>query len=265
MSSELTLTFEGVDITALEVDTDEPLFVAGPIAKKLGYESAKDMLRNLDADEKGRHIVPTLGGPQEASVITLPGLNHALNNRRSGAIKDEATRNMVVRFQRWVNHEVLPSIQRHGAYATPATIENVLNDPEFGIRLLTALKEERDENRTLTARNRELEPKAALGDVFLSTDGTLSITEAARHFRTLDKDMTRDKVYGLLQGSGYIVMKGRAPTVKAIEPGYLVQRQFVRRDGRKCAPYARFTPKGIDWFIRRFIYGTSQGELDVAA
>ena len=82
MSNALqTLRFEDTEVTALDCNTDEPVFVASPIAKKLAYESAKDMLRNLDSDEKGKHIVPTLGGEQEMSVITLPGLIHALNNR----------------------------------------------------------------------------------------------------------------------------------------------------------------------------------------
>lgn len=117
MSNALqTLRFEDTEVTALDCNTDEPVFVASPIAKKLAYESAKDMLRNLDSDEKGKHIVPTLGGEQEMSVITLPGLIHALNNRRPGAVKDEATRNMVIRFQRWVNHELVPTIMRTGRY-----------------------------------------------------------------------------------------------------------------------------------------------------
>ena len=117
MSNALqTLRFEDTEVTALDCNTDEPVFVASPIAKKLAYESAKDMLRNLDSDEKGRHIVPTLGGEQEMSVITLPGLIHALNNRRPGAVKDEATRNMVIRFQRWVNHELVPTVMRTGRY-----------------------------------------------------------------------------------------------------------------------------------------------------
>ena len=110
------LRFEDTEVTALDCNTDEPVFVASPIAKKLAYESAKDMLRNLDSDEKGKHIVPTLGGEQEMSVITLPGLIHALNNRRPGAVKDEATRNMVIRFQRWVNHELVPTVMRTGRY-----------------------------------------------------------------------------------------------------------------------------------------------------
>ena len=46
-------------------------------------------------------------------------------------------------FRMWVNTEVLPSIRKHGMYATPATIEEMLNDPDTMIATLVKLKEER--------------------------------------------------------------------------------------------------------------------------
>lgn len=38
---------------------------------------------------------------------------------------------------------MLPSIRKHGIYATDNVIDNILNNPDFGIELLTKLKEER--------------------------------------------------------------------------------------------------------------------------
>ena len=56
--------------------------------------------------------------------------------------------------------------------------------------------------------------------------------------------------------------KGNSPTMKAIRPGYLVAKQYVK-DGRKLGtPYARFTTKGLNWFIRRYIYGLNQPTLE---
>lgn len=50
-----------------EIEKDgETWFVAKDVADILGYESAKDMVRNLEEDEKGGQIVPTLGGNQES-------------------------------------------------------------------------------------------------------------------------------------------------------------------------------------------------------
>ena len=45
--------------------------------------------------------------------------------------------------------EVLPSIRKHGAYMTSDTIDKMINSPEFGIKLLTALRDEQDKRKAL--------------------------------------------------------------------------------------------------------------------
>jgi prophage antirepressor-like protein len=62
-------------------------FVAADVADALEYATAKDLARNLDADEKGRHIVPTPGGDQEMTVINESGLYHAVLKSRKPAAK----------------------------------------------------------------------------------------------------------------------------------------------------------------------------------
>jgi prophage antirepressor-like protein len=47
------------------------------------------------------------------------------------------------KFTDWIADEVLPSIRKHGIYATDNVIDNILNNPDFGIELLTRLKSER--------------------------------------------------------------------------------------------------------------------------
>lgn len=85
----------------------EPWFVAGDIAEILGYREAKDMARNLDDDEKGAHIVPTLGGDQAVLIINESGLYSAILRSRRKEAK---------RFKKWVTSTVLPSIRQHGGY-----------------------------------------------------------------------------------------------------------------------------------------------------
>lgn len=85
----------------------EPWFVAGDVAKVLGYAQAAFMTRHLDEDEKGLHIVQTLGGDQQMNVISESGLYAAIFKSR----REEAQR-----FRRWVTGEVLPAIRRTGRY-----------------------------------------------------------------------------------------------------------------------------------------------------
>lgn len=84
---------------------------------------------------------------------------------------------------------------------------------------------------------------------------------AARQFSQLDPSMTLTRVYQLLRADGYIEQHSCAPTVKAIRPGYLKPKTGVRPDGKIAGQYAHFTPKGMGWFVQRYIYGTAQGTL----
>lgn len=55
----------------------------------------------------------------------------------------KANNETAVKFQMLLANEVIPSIRKHGMYATEVTVEKMLNDPDFAIDLLTRLKEER--------------------------------------------------------------------------------------------------------------------------
>lgn len=103
----LSFSLEDFQLRAF-IEEGEPKFVATDVATALGYQSAKDMTRLLDDDEKGRHIVPTLGGQQEVLVLTEAGLYSAILKSRRPEAK---------RFKRWVTHDVLPSIRKTGGYS----------------------------------------------------------------------------------------------------------------------------------------------------
>lgn len=99
--------------TGADGKTYEMTFIATDVARVLGYRDAEKMTRNLHAYEVGTHIVGTRAGSRSMSVINLGGLFHALNAARVEAAEP---------FQRWVNHEVLPSIYRTGSYSLPGAM-----------------------------------------------------------------------------------------------------------------------------------------------
>lgn len=100
--------FDQYQIRTMQDDGGEVWFVAQDVSDVLEYSEAKDMTRNLDDDEKGRQIVPTLGGNQEMSVINESGLYSAILKSRKPESK---------RFKKWVTSEVLPSIRKTGSYS----------------------------------------------------------------------------------------------------------------------------------------------------
>lgn len=85
-------------------------FVANDVARALGYRDADKMVRWLDNDEMGTHIVGTLGGDQTVTIISESGLYHAMLKSRKPEAKP---------FRRWVTEDVLPQIRRTGSYASP--------------------------------------------------------------------------------------------------------------------------------------------------
>lgn len=85
-------------------------------------------------EDKGVTKCDTLGGKQDLTIINESGLYALIFGSKLESAK---------RFKHWVTSEVLPSIHKNGIYATDNVIDNILNNPDFGIELLTKLKEER--------------------------------------------------------------------------------------------------------------------------
>ena len=69
-----------------------------------------------------------------------------------------------------VADEIIPLIRKRGIYATDKVIDNILNNPDFGIELLTKLKEERKARK-------EAEQKNA---ILMHVNKTYTMTEIAK-------------------------------------------------------------------------------------
>ena len=178
-----TFRFEDTRIRA-GLDDGEPWFVAADVAKVLGYNHTPNMLRTLDDDEKGAHLVNTLGGPQKMTTITEAGLYQIILKREAAYVKDPTARAMVSRFQRWVTHEVLPSLRKTGSYSLPSSAPAPVSDEELLSRavLVAANKIQRLEtqNRKLSNENEMLKPKAVFADAVGAAENTLTTGRFAR-------------------------------------------------------------------------------------
>lgn len=88
----------------------EPWFVLADVCRVLDIKNSRDVSARLDADEKDRHTMTTLGGQQDVSIINESGLYSLILTSR----KEEAKR-----FKKWVTSDVLPSIRKTGSYGLP--------------------------------------------------------------------------------------------------------------------------------------------------
>ncbi|MGA4989955.1 BRO-N domain-containing protein [Nonomuraea bangladeshensis] len=87
------------------------------LARALGSRDANTLVANIPDDEKGYGLCRTPGGYQEVWHLTEPGFYRALGQRQLGRIKSPEMRAQVERFQRWLYHDVLPSLRRNGYYS----------------------------------------------------------------------------------------------------------------------------------------------------
>lgn len=95
------------------------IVLAPGLARGLAYKDARDMLRSVPDDEKGSALVRTPGGDQHVWHLTEPGFYRVVSQRKTARIGNDYVRDQVARFQRWVFHDVLPSLRTAGQYAAP--------------------------------------------------------------------------------------------------------------------------------------------------
>lgn len=143
---------------------EEPLFLAKDVAEWIEYSvsNVSKMLAAVDDEEKTIRTIVTSGSnyQTEAWFLTEDGLYEVLMQSRKPIAKQ---------FKKEVK-EILKTIRKHGIYATDNVIDNILNNPDFGIKLLTKLKEER-------AARVEAERKNA---ILMHVNKTYTITEIAK-------------------------------------------------------------------------------------
>lgn len=152
-------------------------FVGKEVANILGYTNTrKALIDHVDKEDKGVTKCDTLGGTQEMVVINESGLYSLILSSKLPNAK---------KFKRWVTSEVLPSIRKHGMYAT----DELLANPDFAIQVFQELKAEREARKQLETTVKvqsqqiaELQPKASYYDVILNCKDLVSATQIAKDY-----------------------------------------------------------------------------------
>lgn len=240
--------FKGNQVRILTDEKGEPWFVAKDVCEVLGHSNASMALERLDNDERSKF---NLGRQGETNIVNEAGL-YALV---LGSRKPEAHE-----FKRWVTHEVLPSIRRHGVYATDATIDHILNDPDFGIKLLTDLKDERARRREAERAIEAQKPKVLFADSVAASHSTILVGELAKILKGNGVDIGQNRLFQWMRDNGYLISrKGtdfNMPTQKAMELGlfFIKETNVQHSDGHITVNKTpKVTGKGQSYFVNKFL------------
>lgn len=243
-------SFEGNEIRTVQRDGDI-LWVLKDVCGVLGIEKHRDAASRLDEDERESVLVDTLGGRQEMVAVNESGLYSIILLSR----KPEAKK-----FKRWVTHDVLPTIRKHGAYVTPVKLEEIMNDPDAWIKVLTALKEERSAKERLQLEASENKPKVVFADAVSVSDGTILIGQLAKILKANGIDIGQNRLFEKLRQSGYLIKRQgtdyNAPTQKAMELGLFKVKEtaITHSDGHvTISKTTKVTGKGQQYFINLFL------------
>lgn len=232
-------------LRAVKDENGEPWFVAVDICKALDIRT--DTVRKIvdaeDISETNPNSVGVAGGRNPIIVNESGFYTLVLKSR-----KPEAKA-----FQRWVTHEVLPSIRKKGGYIAAAADET----PEQIMARAVLLAQ--DTIARQKAQIEELKPKALFADAVAASDGTCLVGELAKMMRQNGVQIGQNRLFEKLRQDGYLGKTGsnyNVPTQRAMEMGLfrIKETSITHSDGHITVQRtAKVTGKGQQYFINRFI------------
>lgn len=251
MNSLQTFSFDQQGVRTLMIE-NAPYFVGKDVALILGYKNTKDALaKHVDPEDKLGSQIATSGQNREMTVINESGLYSLILSSKLPTAK---------RFKRWVTSEVLPALRKHGAYATPETIDKIVEDPDFGIKLLQTLKEERQKRKELETKNKELQPKALFADAVAASESAILIGDLAKILKQNGVDIGQKRLFEWLRANGFLIKRKGAdwnsPTQKAMEMGLFEVKEtaITHNDGHvTISKTTKVTGKGQIYFTNKFL------------
>ena len=224
-------------------------FVGKDIALALGYKNTNDA---ISRHCKGvvKHEGLKING-SEVALITEGDIYRLITHSKLPTAE---------KFEEWVFDEVLPSIRKHGMYATENTIDNILNDPDFGIRLLTELKEEKAKRKAVEEENKNNKPKVIFADAVVTSQTSILVGELAKILKQNDIEIGEKRLFKWLRDNGYLIKRNGSdynmPTQKSVDLGVIEikERAINNPDGSvRVTKTPKVTGKGQQYFINKFL------------
>ncbi len=237
--------FGNVRVTTVD---NEPWFVAADVCKALEIEPTAT--RRLDDDEKNtlRLTQGTSGNPN-VTIVNESGLYSLV----LGSRKPEAKA-----FKRWVTHDVIPAIRKHGVYMTPDALEKALLSPDYLLKVVTALKNETDKRKALEQQVERDKPKVILANAITESDDSVLVKTLATILKQNGYDIGQNRLFERLRNEGFLVSRAgnsrNLPTQKSMDMGLFEVRESVIYSGRDTkvvqTPYV--TGKGQIYFVNKY-------------
>ncbi|MEG0349542.1 phage antirepressor [Enterococcus sp.] len=229
MATMQIFAFEETEEIRTLLINDEPYFVGKDVADVLGYQNgSRDVNRHVDEEDMVTHQISASGQSRNMTIINESGLYSLILKSKLPNAK---------KFKRWVTSEVLPTIRKHGMYAT----QDLLDNPDLLIQVATQLKEERTNRLIAEQRVNELQPKADYYDKILANKSLMTISVIAKNY-----GMSASKMNQTLHKLGVQYKQGKTWLLysKHQDKGWTHTEMLNVAGTDKLQPSTKWTQKG---------------------
>ena len=190
--------YQGNEVRTIQ-HGDEVWWVLRDVCRVLGMTTPAKVARRLDDDEKGVSQIHTPGGTQEVTIVNEPGLYSVI--LRSDKPEAKA-------FKRWVTHDILPSIRKHGAYISgqedlEMTREELLAKAFVAVNEISGERLKRINQ--LEEKIRKDEPKVAFANAVTASKDCIRIRELAKILKQNGVNTGQNKLFADLRRNGYLI------------------------------------------------------------
>ena len=176
---------------------------------------------------------------------------------------------VAIEFARWLSpafaiwcNDRIKELLTIGITATPQTIDTILADPDNAIRLLTALKEERQQRQLAESKaalleevTKEQAPKVAFADAITGSDTNITVRNLAKLLCQNGYQTGEKRLYEWLRANHYVTCDNK-PMQRYVEQGifFIAEGTHSENGVMKAHMTTKITPKGQQYFINKFIH-----------
>lgn len=234
------------EIRTIEVNS-ESWFVGKDVAEILGYANpSKALSDHVDEEDKLNNESLSSLGQRGGWLINESGLYSLILSSKLPTAKA---------FKRWVTSEVLPSIRKHGLYAT----DELLDNPDLIIQMASKLKEEREARKALEVENDTMKPKALFADAVSASHTSILVGDLAKLLRQNGIDIGAHRLFEKLREKGFLMKSGSSknmPTQASMDRGLfeIKEGSYINSDGvNVVTKTTKVTGKGQVYFVNLFL------------
>lgn len=243
--------FRGAALRTLTDEAGEPWFVAKDVCDILGTDT-RDLHKILESDEitnvDSIHIAQN--GGKAPLIISEPGLYRLVMKSRKPEAKE---------FQRWVTHEVLPSIRKHGGYMAG---QERMTPEQMALASMRWLQSKVDEQaKQLKAQ----EGKVLFANAVETARTSILVGDFAKILKSNGIDIGPRRLFAWLREHGWLIRaKGSSwnmPTQKAMDLHLFEVKETTisHSDGHTTINKTpKMTGKGQTYFAKLFLAKPTQ-------